>query len=74
MRQKPMLKRDLGWLVGRNPFAVDRLAGELLAEALAQEGRKTDESLLGTAEISARYARETYGILEQSPVQVLSLS
>jgi len=60
--QKPMLKRDLGFLVGKNPFAIDQLAGGMLADALRDEGRRVDQSLLGTADRAASYVEEAYGI------------
>jgi len=74
IRQEPLLKRDLGFLVGKNPFAIDKLASQILADALDQEGRRVDESLLKSAEITAEYVYETYGILADTPVNKTSLS
>jgi uncharacterized Fe-S center protein len=72
--QKPLLDGDLGFLVGKNPFAVDRLAGEILAEAMGKANRRVDAGLLEGAETSARYAQQTYGILAEAPVETVELS
>jgi len=72
-RQKPMTQRDLGFLVGKNPFAVDLIAGRMLRAALEEEGRPFEEQLLRTAEISAAYVGETYGILSDTPLEAVSL-
>lgn len=74
VRQKPMLKHDIGLLVGKNPFAIDQLAGQMLADALHKEGCGVDELLLKTAETSARYVQKTYGILTETPLERISLS
>ena len=74
IRQEPLLKRDLGFLVGKNPFAVDRLAARILADALNKEGHATDESFLQLAANTARYVYEVYGILAETPVNKTSLS
>ncbi|MBN1673236.1 MAG: DUF362 domain-containing protein [Kiritimatiellae bacterium] len=67
-RQEPLLSRDLGFLIGKNPFAVDRTAARLLARALNDEGRKVDAHLLRTAEVTGTYVSEEYGILHEVPV------
>jgi uncharacterized Fe-S center protein len=69
IKQSPMLKRDLGFLVGKNPFAIDKLAGQLLSEALNKEGCATDDSFLQSVETTADYVYEKYGILTDVPVQ-----
>ncbi|MBW1996733.1 MAG: DUF362 domain-containing protein [Deltaproteobacteria bacterium] len=71
-RQEPMLQRNLGFLVGKNPFAIDQFASRMLAAALKEEGRTIEESLLKTAEDSAAYVRETYGILSETPLESIS--
>lgn len=73
VRQKPMLERDLGFLVGKNPFAIDRLAERMLAQALDEEGRKADGSLTGSAERTATYVLETYGIVADAPVETMAV-
>lgn len=57
-----MLGRDVGFLVGKNPFVIDQCAGRMLADALRDEGRRVDQSLLGTADRAASYVEEAYGI------------
>jgi len=61
-RQEPMLEHDIGFLVGKNPFAIDELAGRMLADALRDEGRPVEHSLLGTAQRAACYVEKAYGI------------
>lgn len=68
VRQDPMIERDLGFLVGKNPFAIDRLAGQLLANALREEGRGIDTDFT-SAQTSATYAEEAYGILPEPPLE-----
>jgi len=74
IKQQPMLKRDLGFLVGKNPFAIDRLAAQILTEALNKEGRVFDGSLLKSVETTAGYICETYGILTEVPVERMTVS
>ena len=71
--QKPMMDRDLGFLVGRDPFAVDAAAARLLAEACEAEGREVAETLLTAAERAAAYVAETYGIAAEAPIERIHL-
>ena len=73
IKQQPMFKRDLSFLVGKNPFAIDRLAAQILAEALNKEGRAVDESLLKSVETTAGYICENYGILTEVPVERMAV-
>jgi len=73
VRQEPMVRRSLGFLVGKNPFAVDRMGGQILAEALREEGREIDGELLRTAETSARYVQDSYGIPADGPRETIKL-
>jgi len=72
--QEPILKRNLGFLVGKNPFALDRLAGRMLARALRVEGRKVPKRLISAAVKSALYVQETYGIPAKGSVERISIS
>lgn len=73
--QKPLISKDLGFLVGKNPFAMDKLAAKILVNEMdEQEVTIDDTSLLETADKSAEYARETYGILDEVPVDKKTLS
>jgi len=65
--QTPMVATDLGLLVGKNPFAIDRRAGAMLRDALRAEGKDATDPLLDTAHEAAEYAHETYGILPETP-------
>jgi len=66
-RQEPMIKRDLGFLIGKNPFAVDRLGARMLAKAADEEGRSVEKDLIGSAEKTADYVTSNYGIVTRSP-------
>jgi uncharacterized Fe-S center protein len=74
IKQQPLLKHDLGFLVGKNPFAIDKFAARLLADAIDKERQKVDESLLKSAETMANYVYETYGILTEVPVERMTVS
>lgn len=73
--QKPLVRADLGFLVGKNPFAIDRLAGQLLAEALSthatEDNARVDPAVLASAAAMAAYAHDTYGIVADPPVERL---
>jgi ferredoxin len=68
-RQKPMLGRDLGFLVGRNPFALDAAAARLVAEEAAAEGIEVKGALLDAAAGAAAYVAEAYGIAAETPIE-----
>jgi len=73
--QKPLIAKDLGFLVGKNPFAMDKLAAEILVKEMNEQGVTIDDtSLLETADKSARYAKQSYGILDEVPVEKKTLS
>jgi uncharacterized Fe-S center protein len=67
--QEPFPGTDRGFLVGRNPFAIDLIASRILAAALQSSGVRLDQNLLASAGISAEYAKQTYGILDKIPVE-----
>jgi uncharacterized Fe-S center protein len=66
--QEPMIEKDIGFLIGRNPFAIDKLAGEILAEALKRNKYKIEQSQLSSSKICADYVQSSYGILSKPPV------
>jgi uncharacterized Fe-S center protein len=70
--QKPMLENDLGFLVGKNPFAIDLLASRLLGAELRRDGRDGAPPLLKAAETTAAYVHETYGVLPETPIKTAS--
>jgi hypothetical protein len=67
--QEPMLSRDIGFLVGKNPFAIDLLAARMLVERMWEEHRDANESLLVCAAAGAHHARENYGILTRARIE-----
>lgn len=73
VRQKPMLEHDLGFLVGRNPFAIDLLAARRLREALPPDRRAEVASLLGSAERTAAHVKEVYGVITKTPLETFSV-
>lgn len=73
-RQKPLLEHDLGFLIGKNPFAIDRLAARMLVDALDEEGHVIGKSGLESIETTTRYIYDTYGIVSEAPVEKISLS
>jgi len=73
-RQKPLLEHDLGFLVGKNPFAIDRLGAHMLVDALDEEGHVIGKSGLKSVETTTQYIYDTYGIVSEAPVEKISLS
>jgi len=74
VEQKPMLSRDIGFLVGKNPFAVDNLGARMVICALQETKRDINGELLRATRASAAYARETYGIITETPMERISVS
>lgn len=74
IKQKPVLKKDLGFLIGKNPFAIDKLAGKIFTEAANKEGTGIDENLVKTATITADYLADNYGIVHEVPVEKIPLA
>ncbi len=73
-KQSPMIDGDMGFLVGRNPFAIDRLAGRMLADRLRAEGKNTSRWELTTAERCAEHAQAAYGIAPGADVEEVDAS
>jgi uncharacterized Fe-S center protein len=72
-RQKPLLKRDMGFLVGKNPFAMDALAARLLADALPPNRRNKLAPLLRAAERTADYVSQAFGICSETPINTIRI-
>ncbi|MFW5923380.1 MAG: DUF362 domain-containing protein [Planctomycetota bacterium] len=72
-QQEPMITKDPGFLIGRNPFAVDRTGAAILRKELEREGYDPGEELLETADRAAEHVRNTYGIVSDLPVKEISL-
>lgn len=66
-RQKPMVE-DIGFLLGKNPFAIDRLAAQLLAQRLKPSAAEALGGKLTSAEKTANYVKQHYGIRTDGPV------
>lgn len=71
VKQKPIPGADRGFLVGKNPFAMDKLGGRLLNESLGAEGIELEPELLCTADAGAAYALEQYGIISEPRVETI---
>ncbi len=71
--QKPIVS-DIGFLLGKNPFALDRMAGQLLAERIPDAMRGRLGGKLTSAEATAEYVRRHYGIRTDGPVTRLTLT
>ena len=73
VRQEPMVEYDLGFLVGRNPFAIDLLAAQRLGDALPPHRRAEVAPLLQSAERTAAHVNKVYGVVTETPLETLSL-
>jgi len=71
--QKPLVQQDLGLLVGRNPFAIDRLGANILRAQLDRQQLREEEDVLNAAEQTAHYVEEAYGIQSATRVERLLL-
>lgn len=71
--QQPMLKRDIGFLVGKNPFVIDQLAGRILADALRDEGRQLDEKVLHSARAAARHVEESHELMNETRLERIAV-
>jgi uncharacterized Fe-S center protein len=71
--QQPLISRDIGFLVGKNPFAVDLIAGKLLSQQCSSEEVEIGASILETVRIASDYARDVYNIFSEVPIQEVAL-
>jgi len=72
-KQVPMVK-DIGFVMGKNPFAVDRIGAEILYGVLSPKQRTGYARALSVAEKTAVYAEQNYGIVSKAPLQPLLLT
>jgi len=63
-RQRPLVPHDFGFLVGRNPFAVDTVAANLLREHIAAK----DTWAIRSADETAEYVQTRYDIHCRPPL------
>ena len=71
--QEPMLDFDLGFLVGKNPFAMDLMAARRLADALPPDCNGETAPLLKSAERTAAYVHDVYGVLPETPMETITV-
>jgi len=71
--QEPITQTNLGFLVGKNPFALDVLGARLITQCLKEEEKPFDPAAWKTAEETARYAAANYGITSDCCVEVLKI-
>ncbi len=60
--QKPMVDANPGFVIGKNPFAVDRVACHILKERMESEGKSTSEPYFESVEQTVSYVSDAYGI------------
>jgi len=72
-RQKPLLE-DIGFLISKNPFAIDEAAVRMVREALGKAECEIGQLNLKASDDSTNYLREVYGIITEVPVHKISLS
>jgi uncharacterized Fe-S center protein len=73
VNQKPFVN-DLGFLVGKNPFAIDKVAAAILSQELEQKKMPIDSDKLIIATTIANYVERNYGIISDVPFHPLVLS
>jgi uncharacterized Fe-S center protein len=74
VKQEPMIENDPGFLIGKNPFAMDMLAEQILRDLIRKEGaRPPRQNLLTSAEESASYVNDVYGITSDLPVETITI-
>jgi uncharacterized protein len=71
--QKPFV-RDIGFLVGKNPFAVDRAGAALLRGCMGESLSEELSKKINSAELSAAYVHEQHGILSDPLLQTVTLT
>lgn len=71
-RQKPLIAGGLGFLISKNPFALDRIGARFLREAVERQGVEAEMNLIQTAGKTATYVKNQYGIV--SDPQVITLT
>lgn len=71
-KQKPFIA-DMGFLVGKNPFAVDRAGAVLLRERLGAHVLPDMEKKISSADVIARYVEKRYGIAGDGALHTLTV-
>ncbi len=65
--QKPFVD-DLGFVVSKNPFAVDLVSADLLSRKHSESVSVNIDKKIKSAELIADYVKEKYGIFSKVPV------
>ena len=73
VKQKPFVD-DLGFLVGKNPFAIDKIAAAILSRELEQKNIPLDPARMASSDTLADYVQKMYGIISNVPFHPLMLS
>lgn len=71
-KQVPLVK-DIGFVMGNNPFAVDRIGADILFNVLSPEQQSRHDRQISVAHKTAAYAEQHYGIVSNVPLQPLQL-
>lgn len=71
--QSPLLRDDIGFLVGKNPFAIDRLAAEFLTSRFGEEKSNIYERALRAPGSIASYVEQKYGIVCDTPLTTVRI-
>jgi len=73
IRQSPMIENDTGFLISKNPFAVDWFAARILRDWNLDRHKATMKHALAAAENTAKYVKNNYGIIVDAPVKKMSM-
>jgi ferredoxin len=65
-KQQPFIN-DIGFLIGKNPFAVDRVAAGLLAREAERKNIAINQDKLKAVYVIADYVQQNYGIVSTAP-------
>jgi uncharacterized Fe-S center protein len=72
-KQVPIV-HDLGFLLSKNPFAIDKTAALLLAQSLEPDQMKINAEKFAAAEATADYVKKNYRIVTDAPLYTIFLT
>jgi len=74
-QEQTSICNDIGFLVGRNPFAVDRADRQILEQRLAEQGGKSIAAFHpgDTGYKIFEYAQTTYGVITEPEIEVIKV-
>ena len=73
VKQKPFIN-DLGFLIGKNPFAIDKAATVILSRELEHKKINIDSEKLSASDTVAEYVKKNYGIISDVPLYPILMS